>query len=354
MDYDDHDIADFAADEFFVSWVLHPDSESDCFWSAWQEARPEKSKVLHEARLLVLLMTSRQFRMEDGRKEQLWQSIQQRSFSQLSSGKETLRQASVESRARIRHSRSFFYKVAAAIMTLAAIFYTGLNIFGDGREVVLENSKGKKSIIYLPDGTKVWLNAESRITYPSAFKDLDERKVSLEGEAFFDVTENKEKPFIVATSKLQLKVLGTAFNVKSYSNENTIETTLLRGKVMIEVQDKGDCAVNKMVLTENEQAIYSTVSNQLSRSQVQADSVASWKEGKLVFVNKPFVEIERELERWYGVEIITQDKVGGDCRFSTTIENEPITKILELFRATSDVSYEINDNTITIKGKICR
>jgi ferric-dicitrate binding protein FerR (iron transport regulator) len=247
-----------------------------------------------------------------------------------------------------------FYKVAAALITLAALFYTGLNIFGGGREVVLENSKGKKSIIYLPDGTKVWLNAESRITYPSAFKDLDKREVFLDGEAFFDVTENKKKPFVVNTSRLQLKVLGTAFNVKSYSNENTIETTLVRGKVMIEVQDEGDGPVNSMVLAANEQAIYSTVLNQLSRSKVKADSVSSWKEGKLVFVNKPFSEIERELERWYGVEIITQDAVGRDCRFSTTIENEPITKILELFRATSDVTYEINDNTITIRGNICR
>ena len=123
---------------------------------------------------------------------------------------------------------------------------------------------------------------------------------------------------------------------------------------MIEVHDKRDGpVVNKMVLKENEQAIYSTVLNQLSLSHVQAESVVSWKEGKLVFVNKPFAEIETDLERWYGVEIIREDMAGGDCRFSTTIENEPITKILELFRATSDMTYEINGNAITLKGDIC-
>jgi transmembrane sensor len=354
MDYSTYDIADFAADEFFVSWVLRPDEESDVFWSVWQETHPEKDKIMHEARLLVLLMNSRRFRVEEDRKEQLWQNIQQQAFSANPGPGETPHQTGVETRRKSHRPYSFWYKVAAVLVMMAGLFYTTYNFSDSDGQVVTENSKGKKSIIYLPDGTKVWLNAESRITYPSAFKDLDVREVSLEGEAFFDVTENKDKPFIVKTSRLQLKVLGTAFNVKSYSNENTIETTLLRGKVMIEVQDTGDGPVaNSMVLTENQQAVYSTVLNQLSRSQVRADSVASWREGKLVFVNKPFAEIETELERWYGVEIIRQDKTGGDCRFTTSIENEPITKILELFRATSDVTYEINDNTITLKGNIC-
>jgi len=354
MDYSTYDIADFAADEYFVSWVLRPDEESDGFWSHWQEAHPGNDKLLHEARLLVLLMNSRRFRVEEGRKEQLWQNIQRQAFSANPDPGETSRQNRVETRGKVRSPYSFWYKVAATLVMATGLFYTVYNFLDHDGRVITENSRGKKSIIYLPDGTKVWLNAESRITYPSAFKDLDVREVSLEGEAFFDVTENKDKPFIVKTSRLHLKVLGTAFNVKSYSNENTIETTLVRGKVMIEVQDTGDGPVaNSMVLKENEQAVYSTVLNQLSLSQVQAESVVTWREGKLVFVNKPFAEIETELERWYGVEIITQDKTGGDCRFTTSIENEPITKILELFRATSDVTYEINDNTITLKGNIC-
>jgi transmembrane sensor len=349
-DYSAFDTTDFAADEFFICWTLHPDEESDAFWSLWQEAHPGKNKVLHEARLLVLLMESRPFRMEDVGKEQLWQKIQPLTFSGNPS-QELPAHHAIQTKPKI-YLRSFWYKVAAILVMMAGFFYSTREHFQNDGQVLAENSKGKKSIIYLPDGTKVWLNAESRITYPSAFKDLDVREVYLEGEAFFDVTENKDKPFIVKTSRLQLKVLGTAFNVKSYSNENTVETTLLRGSVMIEVDEDGPL-VNSMLLKENEQAVYSTVLNQLSLSRVEARSVVSWKEGKLIFVNKPFSEIETELERWYGVEIITEDRTEGDCRFTTSIENEPITKILELFRTTTDVTYEINDNTITLKGNIC-
>jgi ferric-dicitrate binding protein FerR (iron transport regulator) len=351
-DYAAFDITDFAADEFFVSWALDPDEESDRFWTCWQQEHPGKARILHEARLLVLLMHSRPFRVEEERKKQIWQNIQQLAFTTKSS-EQALHHNGVQTRRKIYHLRSFWYQVAAMLVLTTGIFYTTNKLWQNDGHVVTENARGKKSIIYLPDGTKVWLNAESRITYPSAFKDLAVREVSLEGEAFFDVTENKDKPFIVKTSRLHLKVLGTAFNVKSYSNESTVETTLLRGKVMVEVDDEGDRPLSSMVLKENEQAVYSTVSNQLSLSRVQAESVVSWKEGKLVFVNKPFAEIETELERWYGVEIIRQDQTKADCRFTTSIENEPITKILELFRATSDVTYEINDNTITLKGNIC-
>lgn len=351
MDYSTYDIADFAADEFFVSWVLHPGEESDAFWSEWLASHPEMRKVVHEARLSVLLMESRRLSLPKRNRAKIWQNIQARAFRD---------HAAAPNPPVVKERKLSGYvlwlRIAACLLVCAALSYMALNRLYDPLPdvIVAENSRGKKSIIYLPDGTKVWLNAESRLTYPATFQNVNERRVSLVGEAFFDVTENPGKPFLVSTPNLQVKVLGTSFNVRSYETDNITETTLLRGKVMIALNSDHDEEQDDFVtLKENQQAIYSNESGRLSLRTVEANTVASWKEGKLVIVNKPIADIEVTLERWYGVEITIEGSVSDDCRFSTTIENEPITRILELFTATGNVTYTINDNLITLKGDLC-
>jgi transmembrane sensor len=346
MDYSDFDIADFAADKFFVSWVLSPDENSDRFWNQWSAAHPDKSKAIYEARLLVLLMNSRRLKITDERKESMWNSIQASAFDE--------QQLELEAPVAKKPATRFpWVKVAAAFLLIILVGYYSLDSFSSEQNIV-ENGKGEKTILYLPDGTKVWLNAESRISYAESFENSQTREVVLEGEAFFDVTEDKTKPFIVKTSQLQVKVLGTSFNVRSYGSQKTVETTLVRGSVMIELNEKQSTSGNEpILLKDNERAVYSTVSKQLSLQSVQAESETSWRVGKLSFVNKPFNEIEEELERWYGVDIILEDGASADCRFSTTIENEPINKILELFKTTSGIAYEIDNNTIVIKGTLC-
>jgi transmembrane sensor len=349
MDYSNFDIADFAADRFFVSWVLSPDEHSDIFWNQWNADHPHKSKVIYEARLLVLLMNSRRLKTSDERKESMWESIQSRAFAEETTGQQdTKRQEGFRMQKHWMKFAAAFFAVAISL----SVYYS--NLFSSGLTIV-ENRKGEKSILYLPDGTKVWLNAESRISYPESFENTAVREVALQGEAFFDVMENKEKPFIVKTSQLQVKVLGTSFNVRSYENQQTIETTLVHGSVMIELNEKASAVRTEepILLKENERAIYSTVSKKMSLQAVKAESETSWRVGKLTFVNKPFYEIEEELERWYGVEIHLEEESSASCRFSTTIENEPINKILELFKTTSGIAYEMDDKTIVIKGKLC-
>jgi ferric-dicitrate binding protein FerR (iron transport regulator) len=347
MDYSQYDIADFAADDQFVSWVIQPNEQLDAFWLNWSERHPQKAKVLYEARLMVLLMNSRRLHLEDTRKEELWNSIQEKAFLNDAEPPVT------NSPAGKRFARTWT-KIAATLL----IVLVSLSIvhFADSTDqMIVHNPKGKKSILYLPDGTKVWLNAESRLSYPASFENRSHREVELEGEAFFDVTENKNQPFIVKTSKLQVRVLGTSFNVKSFQDEGIIETTLVRGSVLIELNDDilPTNTEKALYLKENEQAVYSTASKELLLRTVKTDSATSWKEGRLTFMNAPFSEIEQELERWYGVNITIDDDASAQCRFSTTIDNEPISKILELFRTTSGITYEIEDNIIRIKGSLC-
>lgn len=360
IDYSRYDIADFAADPSFVESVLSPDEASELFWRRWLAEHPEKEKVVHEARLLVLLMDSRRFRLDDGKKERLWHDIQKDAFGSRGlkeNGFAVTPGGALEKQTTTRRTTfgHLWYKVAAVLVAGVSVAFGFYHfVYFPSNFLVLENEKGKKSEVYLPDGTKVWLNASSKLIYPVSFEAKDRREVTLEGEAFFDVTEDKSKPFIVQTAKLQVKVLGTAFNVKSYEDEGVVETTLVRGKVMIALNEpsgKGDTIMMK----EREQVVYTEASQVLSLTKVKTDPVTSWTEGKLVFENRLFSDIKPALERWYGVEIVTDGLVDAGCRFSTTIEDEPITKILDLFQTTSSISYTITpDNTVILKGTLCK
>jgi len=360
MDYTRYDIADFAADPAFVNSVLIPDEDSELFWRNWLAANPGKEKVLLEARLLVLLMESRQFRLDDAKKENLWLSIQKDALGARRKEQNRFTVApdgALEKRPVVRNfwTARYRYAAAAVLAGLLAIGYSVYQfVYFPANYIVLENKKGKKSEAYLPDGTKVWLNASSKLTCPVSFENKDSREVMLEGEAFFDVTEDKSKPFIVQTSRLQVRVLGTAFNVKSYAGEDITETTLVRGKVMIALNDAAG-KQDTLLMKEHEQVTYSDASHALSLAKVQTEPVTAWTQGKLVFENRLFADIKPALERWYGVEIEADELEDNGCRFSTTIDEEPITKILELFKATSAISYTITpDNTVILKGTLCK
>ena len=353
MDYSDFDIADFVADERFVEAVQHPTSEEEVFWNQWIQDHPEKKATILEARKIIMMMESPMV-VDERVKRSLWSSIHKRIYSGNIGAQVFLHGVPVETKKKHR-SLTPWYKLAAAVAVACGILYYVSNsfLFDKNSLVVLENKRAVKSEIMLPDGSKVWLNVESRLTYPESFSGMPTRHVYLTGEAYFDVTENKSQPFIVETSNLQIKVLGTVFNVKSYDGEKNIETTLVRGSVLIEAT-AADPALKPILLKEDERATYSRESGKISLATVQTDAITSWTAGKLVFINKPFSEIKTELERRYGVEIVVENEKNLNCRFSTTIKDAPMTKILDLFKATGNMTYQIESNQkITIKGNLC-
>jgi transmembrane sensor len=341
-DYRTFDIADFAANEHFVNWVLEPDAQSDTFWNDWQRNNTKRAKVIHEAKLLVLLMNSRKIRMPESRRDELWTRIQNKT--------EIHQEAPASAIHEQKSDFSFLLKIAASItivVSIASFLY--FSMFATSQEVA-ENPKGKKSVIFLEDGTKVWLNADSRLTYLESFEGKTERIVTLEGEAFFDVAKDKAKPFIVKTAGIEIKVLGTEFNVKSFNGDRDVQTTLVHGSVAIQSAK----AEKGIVLTENEQAVFNKDSNAFSVSHVEARGLTSWKDGVMSFENTPISEIMVELERWYGVELILDDSASLDCRFSATLRNEPISVMLDLLKQTSNMNYEIKGKTVTLHGSLCQ
>jgi len=225
---------------------------------------------------------------------------------------------------------------------------------------------GSKSKVQLPDGTIVWLNADSKIVYDNNLQGYY-REVQLSGEAYFEVVKDKEHPFIIHTKTIDIKVLGTVFNVRSYENEKTTETSLIKGSVEITIHNAG----RKIVLKPNEKLVVQnrdTASNNeelpvkenpsdalISLKKIHLiakDSSASeilWVKNKLVFDNEPLEEIALKIERWYDVHVtITNDDLKAE-KFSGIFEDESLTEVIEALRLSGNFKYKIGKKELIIE-----
>lgn len=200
------------------------------------------------------------------------------------------------------------YKVMkiAAVMTITLISYHFLQVHTEEQEhtalSILSVPAGQRTQLTLPDGTQVWLNACSNLYYPTQFNQK-ERKVILKGEAYFDVTPNKEKPFIVETEQYQIEVLGTQFNVEAYNGSQDFETALMKG--VVKVISKSDLK-QTVILKPNEKV--NILNGNLKVGKIDDFSTYRWKEGLICFQKASFQSIMTEFEKHFNVEIIIKNK----------------------------------------------
>lgn len=224
----------------------------------------------------------------------------------------------------------------------------------------VSTAMGNRTRMVLPDSTIVWLNAGSRLTYNKEFG-LTNRNTVLSGEAFFEVKKSS-LPFIIKANAVQIKVLGTAFNVKSYSNEKTTETCLLRGKVEITLDKRPG---ETFVLKPNEKLIVANdikttgkemnrkkepmvVLSSLTQASDQTIIETSWVNNKLVFQDESFEELAVKMERWYGVEIeFASERIAGE-RLSGTFTKETIQEALEILQMTTSFRFSLRSNSVII------
>ena len=199
---------------------------------------------------------------------------------------------------------------------------------------------GQIAELVLSDGTKVWLNAESRISYPSHFE-TKQRSVQLTGEAFFEVKKDAGKPFSVKTQSMNIKVLGTSFNVNAYEKDQIERITLVEGKV--ELQNKSGARITEMF--PGQLATYDRKNRKIRFSEVDTRFFSSWKEGKMTFFNEPLEMIVIKLERWYNVKFTFASEEIKSFRFSGTIlKYKPIDQVLQIVKLSSPIDYEIKMN----------
>jgi ferric-dicitrate binding protein FerR (iron transport regulator) len=219
------------------------------------------------------------------------------------------------------------------------------------KEICVKAPLGSKTEIELSDGTKVWLNSGSEVRYPTIF-DRTKRDIYLTGEAFFDVEKNKEAPFFVHTDDVDIKVLGTSFNVKSFPEEDLVETTLVEG--VININKKGSSQVlqlkpqEKATFIKNIEKLQGEEERFIVTENIDTELYSSWKSGKLVFKREKFGDLTVKLERWYNVRITVGNKKLYEERVTGVFENESINQALEALKISVPFSYKISKNNITI------
>jgi len=287
----------------------------------------------------------------------------------------------------IPEERSFFRRNALALSSITtiillvagAIFYSmpsGNSIAAVKPEAAsseISTRNGSRTDIVLPDGTKVWLNAGSKLTYDKTFGETL-RNVNLTGEAYFDVVHNAEKPFVIHTKAMDIKVLGTEFNVKSYPDESTTEASLIRGSIEVTLKDK---RAEKIVMKPNEKLVVSNEANNDVKTLVPAkrsvkhsepiinlghlnyfslDSTVletSWVNNRLIFEDESFEQVATRMARWYGVSFEFGNADIQKLRFTGNFKNESVEDALKAMQITADFSFRISsDKHILITKKL--
>lgn len=205
---------------------------------------------------------------------------------------------------------------------------------------IASTDRGRQYQIVLADGTTVWLNAESSIRYPLAFNG-NERVVDITGEAYFEVAHNASKPFIVKVNGQQIKVLGTHFNVKAYSNEPVVKTTLLEGSV--EIKTRTDHAV----LEPGQQASTPYSGSGIAVSDADIEEAIAWKNGKFKFQNTELKELMRQLERWYNINVQYEANIGDSHFYGGTQMNNNLSEVLKVLEL-SGIHFKIEGTTIVV------
>ncbi|MEL7586225.1 MAG: FecR domain-containing protein [Prolixibacteraceae bacterium] len=247
----------------------------------------------------------------------------------------------------IRHKGFLFYwQRIAAILLLPVIFFGIAYYFindktdsGTAAWQTISTPPGVKSQTQLPDGTKVWLNSDTRLSYPVTFAH-NRRQVKLEGEAFFEVVKNSRQPFCVDLGKIGIEVTGTAFNAINYIGEKQTEVILTSGKINL-LDQHGNKRRLVTEMTPGEKAIFRESSGKIAIQRVDTDKYTSWIHGRLVFRDDAMAEVIRRLNRWFNVEIEIPDSEIAQYVYTATFSDETIEQILDLFKRTSPVQYTV-------------
>ncbi|MFD2034779.1 FecR family protein [Belliella marina] len=339
--YKGYELEDFLMDEYFISWVKSSDNEAEHFWKRWIENNPSKKKVVMEAYYIISSMNyGDPIRISDEEHIEIFESI-------LKHDKEDQRTGLFD-----KINLPFFFRNVAAVLLIVFCGYYGFQIinFGtsptveeiqDSRQVVKMNPAGQKSQIRLNDGTTVFLNSESKLTFPDRFND-SVRIVHLEGEAYFEVQKNDDKPFVVMCDDVEIKVLGTSFNVK---NDGDVAIALVTGKVQAKKKEG-----EEVMLSPNEMVTYNH-NGKYTKSEFDPLETLGWKDRYLVFKKDDFKSVKTKLEKWYGVEIVLTSNLGKKWEYTGQYFHETLENVLEGIAASSEIDFRIDKNKVYISQK---
>lgn len=254
-------------------------------------------------------------------------------------------------------SLSVYTRVLSIAASMVILLTIGVGIWlsnypSPSDQIVYETKRtlpGQKLTISLGDGSSIKLNAGSTLTYPETFED-GIRKVKLAGEAFFEIAEDTQKPFIVETENLQTVVLGTSFNINT---RDSISVTVATGRVKVQAIVQNEAPQLLSVLTPRQQLIYNKTSHAFRQKQVDLFKALAWKDNMLIFESQPLAKVIPQLEVWYGVNFEVANKDLLSCRFTGDFHDEPLQSILETMAIAANIEYQMQGKKVVLYGKGC-
>jgi transmembrane sensor len=345
---------DLILDETFKEYIEATNDESVAFWNKWIQDHPERSDEVKRAKtVLITLLGNKRMEIPVDKNESLNRLMQE------------INKMPKEGRSKINFSS--FWMRAASVIILAIAFawiwqMISVNRKTPAQKIVYNEiivPVGEKAQAILSDGTHVWINSGSHFKYPVEFGQAS-RDVSLRGEAYFDVKKRGKSTFTVNTHDVRVVVLGTAFNIKAYPEDLKTQTTVVRGLVRVESNEKG---IEPVLIRPNQMAVLRSsrpseagkmqpIKSLAVENQVNTVVITSWKDQMLVFADETFEDIAVKMERWFNMKIRIEDNLLKQERYTGKfVHNETVYEVLEAIKLTTPIVYTVKNEEIVIKRK---
>lgn len=381
---DINSIDDLLASELFRKWIIDKDEEAAIFWSQWIEQNPARLEWVATAKAIIETLTNSKNRLSDTEINAEAERIQSKILSMHtgSYGVEDPTYLEVCNDEKEQGSKGililfrmrYVAGLVATLLLIAGVYWFYANkavpestanaykaFMQETKHKSFEynnNSDGEQHIV-LSDGSEVVLEKNSRLTYATNFSS-GKREVYLEGNAFFNITRNPERPFIVYTQTIVTKVLGTSFYVKAMSSAETASVVVKTGKVSVfkrenfTSSDAGAATLKGMVVTPNQQVVYDIPNEQMNKSLVEKPALATQTPLNFDFDDTPATEVFKILQAAYGVPVLIDEEVLATCTISASLGNEPFYEKLAIICKIINATYEVIDGTVVINTKGCR
>lgn len=308
----------------------------------WIEANTENASKIHDFEKIYTQSASEQTTLSfDPHSE--WQELQ------------TMIKVETESKsARTIRMFPWLARIAAAVILVIGftfIFYQYQNLQSNDLNIqnMVQTDESGQKVIELTDGSKVWLNRNSELLYPESFEG-ETRTIYLKGEAFFEVTPDKNKPFIVHSGSSKTTVLGTSFNLRAYSKEDEVKLTVVTGKVAFTLADDKE----GVIVTPGDAAVLFNDTKLISQYRNEDVNFLSWKTRQLQFDDSPMGQLIQSLENHYNIDIEVEQSETLNCRFTGDFQQTDIESAIKVITRATGTSYTVSEGQYLIKGSGCK
>jgi len=374
-EYKNYSAEDFVWDEQFRNWVLFPDSQSTSFWNNWLQQHPEKEGIVQQAAEVVKSLTVTMNKLSEQKKKEIIAGTLER----LESDTTGFVAFSTRPVLKRRYMRYSFAIAASALLAVACIWllvnktnrnkntdYAYNNLVKQSSVALAEtvNTSAAPLMVVLSDSSKVTLDRGAKISYAPSFGNTGTREVYLSGNAFFQITKNPLKPFMVHANGIITKVLGTSFKVQTDLAGNGVSVEVVTGRVEVYKQPasattKTDQSKNGgVILTPNQKVVYSGGNNVFKTSLVE-EPVPIEKENKkiakedFVFEDAPLRTVIQAIEKIYGIKVEVENEAILNCPFTGDISEQNLHRKFDAICQTTKTTYEVKETTVFLKGEGC-